>query len=344
MKKITLLVLGLYCGWATFAQNQSLEFDGVDDYVSLEQNFDFQATDQFTVEAWIKVDNTGFYQQVISKLDSDFTGWGLQVENDGRLGAYLFADYLVNQRSVDGTFVVADNQWHHVAMSFDGVDTIVLYVDGEIDPISDINNAGATLGSIANAADTHIGNYEGTGSPGEFLNGQIDDLRIWNGVRSDAEILANYNTELSGNESNLMAYYKFDNSGTACDVEDCNPNETHGTRGSTAGDEDLPVFVSDVPAIADVGCGVETVCSLSVADLNLGELQVYPNPTTDQVTVAVNANGNPITYSIYTILGKEIVTGMSLSTSIDFSEYATGLYYLVITDGQHKVVKKVIKQ
>lgn len=343
MKRITPLVIAILLSLPILGQNNSMEFSG-NDYVSLGDNFGFSSTDQFTVEAWIKVTSTGNFQQIVSKLDGGFTGWGMQVRPDGRLSAYLFSVYGVNQRFVDGTAIVQDDTWHHVAMSWNGVDQITLYVDGEIDPISGTAPGGATLGSIATAADTHIGNYEGTGSPGEFLDGYVDDVRIWSGVRSDAEILANYNTELSGNETNLLAYYKFDNVGTACDVEDCNPAETHGSRGSIAGAEDLPVFSSEVPAIADVGCGVETVCSLNVDEFDLSELSVYPNPTVDFITVNSPNNNNELSYSIHNILGKQLVAKRSLEATIDFSEYPSGVYFVTLSNGERSVVKRVIKR
>jgi len=41
----------------------------------------------------------------------------------------------------------------------------------------------------------------------QFFNGNIDEIRIWNTTRTQSEILANMNTELNGNESELVAYY-----------------------------------------------------------------------------------------------------------------------------------------
>ncbi len=48
-------------------------------------------------------------------------------------------------------------------------------------------------------------------------------------MSAQAEIQNNLNTELSGLESGLVAYYKLDDIETACDVEDCSVNENHGT-------------------------------------------------------------------------------------------------------------------
>jgi hypothetical protein len=60
------------------------------------------------------------------------------------------------------------------------------------------------------------GNYTlQIGGPDYAYSGSIDDFRIWSVARSEAQIQANYNTPLVGNEANLLVYYKFDDIGTA---------------------------------------------------------------------------------------------------------------------------------
>eukprot|EP00493_Phyllostaurus_siculus_P011138 UN11295 len=85
MNKRLLLSLTIILSTVSIAQNNSLHFDGVDDSVDLQQNFSFEATDSFTIEAWIYIDKLGSFQQIISKLRSgnqSFRGWGFQVTND----------------------------------------------------------------------------------------------------------------------------------------------------------------------------------------------------------------------------------------------------------------------
>ncbi|NER30695.1 MAG: LamG domain-containing protein [Symploca sp. SIO1C4] len=43
----------------------------------------------------------------------------------------------------------------------------------------------------------------------EYFRGSIDDVRIWNRARSKAEIKADYQRRLQGNESGLVGYYHF---------------------------------------------------------------------------------------------------------------------------------------
>ena len=51
-----------------------------------------------------------------------------------------------------------------------------------------------------------------TPNAGRYFDGQIDDVRVWNTAISTTAMNANFETELQGNESNLIAYYKLNNS------------------------------------------------------------------------------------------------------------------------------------
>ena len=63
----------------------------------------------------------------------------------------------------------------------------------------------------------------------EQFDGKIDDLRIWNTAKSSAEISENYRKELTGTESGLVAYWKFNNELVDGKVKDYSPNGNHLT-------------------------------------------------------------------------------------------------------------------
>jgi hypothetical protein len=74
--------------------------------------------------------------------------------------------------------------------------------------------------------------------------GKIDEMRVWNVFRTEAQILANMNVMLKGNEPGLIAYYKFDE-GTGTTIAD-----STGTTANVATMKSatLPQWVpSDVP-------------------------------------------------------------------------------------------------
>jgi hypothetical protein len=47
-------------------------------------------------------------------------------------------------------------------------------------------------------------------NPFSCFNGLFDELRVWKTARSDAEIMANYDKSLAGDEAGLVGYWKFD--------------------------------------------------------------------------------------------------------------------------------------
>lgn len=74
-------------------------------------------------------------------------------------------------------------------------------------------------------------NIDGVGGsarhPREFM-GKIDEVRVWNVTRSQAEIQATMKSQLKGNEPGLMAYWKFDE-GNGTTAADSSGNGNTGT-------------------------------------------------------------------------------------------------------------------
>lgn len=72
-----------------------------------------------------------------------------------------------------------------------------------------------TFTSISdNASLFSIGANKGASAYGNFLNGKIDDVRVYNTEILDTDIISRLDTVLVGNEANLVAYYKLDNAAT----------------------------------------------------------------------------------------------------------------------------------
>src|SRR4029077_771948 len=100
------------------------------------------------------------------------------------------------------------NQWAHFAMTWDGT-SIRAYVNG-VEKVT-----------VAVPATLHTGTTALTiaGYDPAYFNGYIDEFRIWNVAHTATEIQATMNKTLVGNETGLVAYYKFDE-GTGTTVAD----------------------------------------------------------------------------------------------------------------------------
>ncbi len=116
-------------------------------------------------------------------------------------------------------FGIDGDNWHHVAGSYVGSEMKV-YVDGKF-----VSSANATMTLDASIPIT-IGQRQS--SPQRYFNGRIDEVRIWDDVRTEAEIRENMCKTLTGNEANLVAYYSCDNT-TGTILQDFSGNANNGT-------------------------------------------------------------------------------------------------------------------
>lgn len=110
-----------------------------------------------------------------------------------------------NQYASGGTdqapTVINDNQWHHFAWTCDGA-TSQFFMDGSLVKTSSRTRAGST--GIA-----RIAGDQPNGGNAKF-NGQLNEMRIWSGVRSSSDINTYRSTKLAGDEPGLLQYWRLD--------------------------------------------------------------------------------------------------------------------------------------
>lgn len=207
--KIHLLFLNVVFTVFLNAQT-SLDFDGINDYV-LGSNDTSLNLMQGTIEAWIKTSNAGSgFRGILVKQYQ----YGIVLKDN----SLVVAEW--GQGEKNSNINVADNTWHHVAFSFSNMaaNGSKLYIDGL--PVLTFTYQVSTNSSqhiIAGAGNASL----------QYFNGAIDQVRVWNTAKTDAEILANYNKCLNGNESGLVMYWNFDE-GTGTTVSDLSGNSNNG--------------------------------------------------------------------------------------------------------------------
>lgn len=344
MNKFTITLLLAFISLISYAQNNALSFDGTDDHVELGQNFDFTVTDSFTVEAWVKI-AVQQQQQIISKIGDEtgnIRGWGFQITPDGLLSAYVATSWSSDMEYVAGVTSIADNEWHHVAMTYNGSNTLSLFIDGTPEPLGNIFSSGS-LTTIETTAATNIGSADYNGNRTSFFNGNIDEFRIWDDRRTQSEIQSNFQSEMTGFEENLVGYYKFDDPSSSCDIQDCSPSLAHGTRSGAAGTNNLPQFSSEIPVISDVACGAVIACELSSEDFSLErEVSLTPNPTYGILSL-IGPSINTAEVNMYNATGALVRAKTILNNSLDISDLTAGIYFIEFKIDQKRIVKKVIK-
>ncbi len=209
-KKILFVLVLVSVNLILFADDDfgnCLDFDGVDDFVSIPSN---SALDnpQFTVEFWVKLDNPGEWEGLIDKGRNSDSDWFFLTGNEGVTEGVIFG--VGDGTSIEDVQYSWNNtDWHHVAGTYDG-SVLKLYVDGEL---KSTNTA-----SMSNT--TNNITFGARRDQSWFSSGKLDEIRIWNTARTESEISLNRFNELYGNETNLEAYWKLDSSsgGTAFDA------------------------------------------------------------------------------------------------------------------------------
>lgn len=126
-----------------------------------------------------------------------------------------------------------DGAWHHVAASRNGA-LLVVYIDGA----QAWNNNGFTGNLSTITFRVGAPAMAGASTTNSTWDGLIDEVRVWNTVRTASEIGGNYNCGLQGNETGLVLYYRFqegvaggNNPGVNV-ATDSSPNGLHGQLGT----------------------------------------------------------------------------------------------------------------
>ena len=214
---------------AFFGPKKCLDFDGTNDYVSCGNDASLSVFNQMTMEAWVNLANSQNDQKILGKcisdLDHDFFVMGV---NEGKLNSEIKINGN-NISTMSGN--VPSGKWTHLAVTFskgNGGDngTICAYVNGTLV----YSNTAVPDASINVSSDSYpfiIGAPSWNYSE-KNVDGLIDEVRIWNTARTNAQIREDMCKTLNGNETGLVAYYRFDQTdGTT--LYDLTANGNNGT-------------------------------------------------------------------------------------------------------------------
>ena len=217
-------------------------------YISDANQTGLDLNSDFTMEFWAKLESLSSGDHyVIMKYIASSKAYYVGFDSIGRMKLQFFNDAGVYTRLLSDNDITSIGNWKHYAITVDiSVPSAVLYVDGVSVDIT-LDKTDAT--SIKNSsADFVIGAFKENSN--SYVDGLIDEVRVWNDIRTATEISDNYQKELDGDESGLVGYWKFNDS--ALD-ETSNDNDLT-LSGSPSYSSDIPVWsitlVVDTMALA----------------------------------------------------------------------------------------------
>lgn len=192
--------------------NNALNFDGVDDYVTIDPiSNTLTGLEEFTIEFWMRstagpAGNGGSCMFAINNISNNQNGLLLMIRAGGQLGVSDLGDWM----DFTGQTIINDGDCHHIAYVRNGT-VAYTYVDGILQ-LTDapISTTHIILPSDRVSLAQEWDLFPAVPAASNFYNGDMDDLRIWYTARTAAEISSNMNTNYIGSEAGLIGLYKFD--------------------------------------------------------------------------------------------------------------------------------------
>lgn len=185
--------------WVSSGDGRAMDFDGVNDQVTAGavNSFSFiQNTHVWTCSTWIKLSSTASASQIIGNtpFDSADKGFALFYETGRGLGNGVIRAGVTRASGVSANtyqFRSPDNSisstgWHHVCAGMSGQGLPFIFINGVSQAITVL--ASDTTLSTGDSSRTLGMGYSPYTSILIPLNGQLDDVRIYNRALSESEI------------------------------------------------------------------------------------------------------------------------------------------------------------
>ena len=175
--------------WTTGISGNALSFDGVDDYVDIGNNV--KPPFPVTVSAWVKLNELNLVSILRNdKWDSGNYRYGLAIgcSPDGEIFGYYFEGFSAPWNRIErfsNNSVNPVGDWHHLVVVFHEHNNIQLFWDSV--KYDGYNREGTGSGMTYSNANGAIGTYTHNDGP-HYLNGEIDEIRVYNRALSNEEI------------------------------------------------------------------------------------------------------------------------------------------------------------
>jgi len=284
---------------ATFAQ-KGIQFDGLNDYVTFGTASGLGSS-AFTIEIWFKRTGTGATTStgtggvtaypLLAKGRSESDGstkdmnYFLGINTSGKLvadfeeGAGQATPGL--NHPVTGITTIVNNTWYHAAATYDGA-SWNLYLNGNLEKTLAVGRLPqsasiqhASIGSALNSTGSSSGNFKGV----------LDEARVWNYARTQAQISASRSAEITAT-TGLVGYWKMNegtgttaaNTGSASSANGSLRNGPTWVTGFPAGTpppvNNPPIVTIVAPANNVTGVSTNATLSVSVSDAQATALTV----------------------------------------------------------------------
>jgi hypothetical protein len=168
-------------------------------------NSNFASLSQVGISMWVNIADVTSNYTLIARYGTnrEFAIYNYQTTN-GFIANLYYNGNNGNAITITAGDYLTNNTWHHIAYTADGSTQPKLYIDG-------VQRGTAQSSNNTYYTSTESLDIGGNTSLNRYLNGKIDDVRIYSDALSSTEVGYLYNnTTASIPTDNLVAYYKLD--------------------------------------------------------------------------------------------------------------------------------------
>jgi hypothetical protein len=207
---------------------KSVTFGGTDEYVTMGNVLGFERTDAFSLSFWIRKPDSSA-AAVLAKMDDSYVGW--RVYSETGISFDLINNPTTNRLTVDSGILLADQLWHHVAITYDGSSSalgVAIFLDGvQVSTTTSYNTLSA---SIVNAAALTMGRAMTSAAPLYFV-GSLDEVAVYSKKLSADEVrmLSHGYSPHDVSSDDQEAYWKMGDDSSYPTLRDDGPAGLDGT-------------------------------------------------------------------------------------------------------------------
>lgn len=248
----------------TWTNTYSLDFDGVDDYVTFGDNDLWTPNGSggnrgFSISIWVKLAEIDTYWMISKsgKYDSGATRyeWELLSRFNGQVRFRMyFNDSASNYVDFDSEQQLEADTWYHIVITYDLVHNssgLNMYIDNVL---KNTSNGGATAsvtgvwGAVTNTVNPM---YLARNAGVDYMVGKLDEYSIWDEVLTAADVEDLYNSGRTGDPNRypvasnyLVGYWRCGDGATFSTIPDAAPQYSNNGEMMNMSADDIN---TDVP-------------------------------------------------------------------------------------------------
>ena len=172
--------------------NNGFSLDGVNDYVNLGNNFNFDVNTPFTFNFWSDRSTGSAYATLFAKYSPLYKGYSIRYDNNinGKIQLFLF-DSLTSYSTYTTDFGAPNLNMNMITITYDGLNSAsscIIRINNINFPLTRVVT-GTLPSSIISVSDAYIG----TSFDNQYYKGVLDEIGIWSRVLTTTEITELYN-------------------------------------------------------------------------------------------------------------------------------------------------------